>query len=204
MATGTVPPRRRLDPAARRQQLVALGLELIKERPFDQVLIDEVIAAAGISKGLLFHYFASKRDFQLAVVRAASAELLAAIRTDPALDVLGQLRAGLDAYVRWIEENAAGYTAIARGAGSDDALLAVFEETRDAIVSVIVGRIVASGLAPGETPILRLAARGWIASVEESTFLWLRDRPCTRDQLLELLTRAALQLAPMATELSDA
>lgn len=195
-------PRRRLGAEERRDQLVGLGLELIKERPFDQVLVDEVIAAAGISKGLLFHYFPSKRAFQLAVMEAATTELVARLTPADELDVLEQLHQGLDAYVAYIEENQAGYLAIVRAVGSDDALLDLFERTRDAIVDIIVGGLVRTGLAKDEDPMLRLAARAWTASVEESTFLWLRDRPCTREQLLEMLTRSALQLAPLVADLS--
>ena len=176
-----------------------LGLDRIKERPFDQVLVDDVIRAAGISKGLLFHYFPTKRDYQVAVIQAAAAELLATLQPDPDLPVLEQLRQGIDAYIGYIEQQPASYTAIVRGAGSDHALLAVFEDTRDAIVDLIIDQVTAT-----PTPLLRLAVRGWIASVEETTILWLRDYPCERDLLLELFFRAALQLLPLAEELAPA
>ena len=200
--TGTdtrgAPSRRRLDPDARRAQLVQLGLDLIKTRPFDQVLVDEVIAAAGISKGLLFHYFATKREFQVAVIRAAAAELLEAVRPDPDVEVVEQLRQGLDGYVGYIEQQPASYTAIVRGVGSDDALLEVFEQTRDAIVDIVVARI-----TDDPDPLLRLAVRGWIAGVEESTILWLRDRPCSREALLALFEHQALALLPLVEELDS-
>jgi AcrR family transcriptional regulator len=202
-STDEVPPvRRRLGAEERREQLIALGVELVKQRPFDQTLVDEVIDSAGISKGLLFHYFPSKRAYQLAVMEAATSELVGLLEPDEQLPVLGQLSRGLDAYVAYIEQNPAGYLAIVRGAGSDDDLLALFEQTRDAIVDIVVGGLVRTGLATEEDPLLRLAARAWTASVEESTFLWLRDRPCTREMLLELLTRSALQMAPLVAELS--
>jgi AcrR family transcriptional regulator len=73
-------PRTRLDPDARRAQLVALGLRMLSTRPLDKVAIDDIAAEAGISRGLLFHYFPTKRDFHVAVARAAAADLLA--RTD--------------------------------------------------------------------------------------------------------------------------
>jgi AcrR family transcriptional regulator len=174
--------------------LVELGLELIKARPFDQVLVDDVIEAAGISKGLLFHYFATKRDFQVAVIEAAADELLASLQPDPSLEPLAQLRRGIDAYIAYIEQQPATYIAIARGAGSDDQLLAVFERTRDAIVELITGAIVDRPSA-----LLRLGVRGWIANVEESTFVWLRDRPCSRKRLVEFLYQCALAVIPLAS-----
>jgi len=175
---------------------VELGLGLIKSRPFDQMLVDEVIEAAGISKGLLFHYFPTKRDFQLAVVQAAAKELLAALEPDRSLDVLEQLRRGLEAYICYIEQHPSSYIAIVRGAGSDDGLLAIFEENRDAVVQLI-----AEPFSTEPNDMLRLVIRGWIASVEESTFLWLRDRPCDREMLVELLLRVGLQLVSLINEL---
>ena len=182
--------------SARRSQLVALGLDLIKTRPFDRVLIDEVIRAAGISKGLLFHYFPTKRDFQAAVIRAAADELLAALEPPADLPVDEQLRQGLDAYVGYIERHPSVYTAIVRGVGSDERLLEIFEETRQQVVDLVLGRTL-----PDPPPLLRLAVRGWIAMVEEATFQWLHDRECSRDALITMLERGALRVIPLAIDL---
>lgn len=202
-ASPTTSARRRLSPAARREQLVALGLERLKRGPFDQALVDEVISAAGISKGLLFHYFPTVRAYQLALVEAATAELVTVLTPDPDLDVLDQLGRGLDAWVRYIEDHQEGYVAMVRGAGADEALLALFERTRDEIVAIVVDGMVRAGLAAEDSPLLRLAARGYTASVEETTLLWLRDRPCSRARLMELLQASALQLAAAAADLAD-
>ena len=67
--------RSRLTVDERREQLVRLGVDIFSERPYDEVSIDEIAAAAGISKGLLYHYFPSKRDFYVAVVRHGAAQL---------------------------------------------------------------------------------------------------------------------------------
>src|SRR3954469_5977575 len=78
--------RARLSTDARREQLVALGIDIFSERPFDEVSIDGIAAAAGISKGLLYHYFPSKRDFYVAVIRSAADEMQALTEPDPALE----------------------------------------------------------------------------------------------------------------------
>ncbi len=187
----------RLNPEARRAQLIELGVEMLATRTLDELSVEDIAQQAGISRGLLFHYFASKRDFQVAVVQAAAGELIAAVQPDQSLDVVTQLSQGLDAYIGYIEQNPVSYTAIVRGAGSDDALLAVFEETRDVIV-----QLVAAGIVAKPSPLLRLAVRGWIASVEETTILWLRDKPCSRDDLIELLFNGALQLLPLVERIS--
>jgi len=45
-------------PSARRSASLLAG-----RRPYDEVSIGEIAAAAGVSKGLLYHYFPTKKDF---------------------------------------------------------------------------------------------------------------------------------------------
>src|SRR5687767_328836 len=97
-------PRRRirLENDQRRAQLLALGVQAFSERTYDDVSIDDIAKAAGISKGLLYHYFPTKRDLYLAGLRATAAELIAsttAATSDMAMPPLERMRAGLDAYL---------------------------------------------------------------------------------------------------------
>ena len=64
--------RTRLDPAARRAQLIALGVEMLATRTLDALSVEDIAKQAGISRGLLFHYFASKQEFHTAVARRYS------------------------------------------------------------------------------------------------------------------------------------
>ena len=190
-------PSRRLGPEARRAQLVGAGLALMKEIPFDEVTAEVVARASGVSKGLVFHYFPATRDLQVAILRAAADELLAQLDVGAGLSPEERLRAGLDAFVRYIEQQPASYQAVVRRAGSDERLLAVFEDTRSAVVG-----IVAAALGLGELPApLRLVIRGWIAMVEECVLHWLDDKPVSRPELVEFLRRAALTMLPDALRL---
>ncbi len=60
----------------RRKQLIRIGLMMLRTRPIHELSIDDVAGEAGISRGLLFHYFPSKRDFYVAVISAAGRRLL--------------------------------------------------------------------------------------------------------------------------------
>ena len=111
------PRRARLSTDARREQLVALGIDIFSERPFDEVSIDDIAAAAGISKGLLYHYFPSKRDFYVAVIRSAADEMQALTEPDPALEPRERLAAALERYLEYVETHARGYATVLR-AGS--------------------------------------------------------------------------------------
>ena len=72
--TASPAPRLRRSAGDRRAQLVRIGLELLPTTPVQELTIDEVARRAGISRSLLFHYFATKRDFHVAVVQAAADE----------------------------------------------------------------------------------------------------------------------------------
>src|SRR5882757_10666593 len=92
-AAGTAAGSRRLGPDARRAQLIGVGLSLMKEMPFDEVTAEIVARAGGVSKGLVFHYFPSPRDLQVAILRAATAELLADLDVGADLPPHERLRA---------------------------------------------------------------------------------------------------------------
>lgn len=185
---------RRLGPDARRAQLVGVGLALMKELPFDEVTAEVVARAGGVSKGLVFHYFPTTRDLQVAILRAASAELLAELDVSTGLPPDEALKVGLDAFIRYIEQQPASYQAVVRRAGSDERLLAVFEDTRAAVVDIVAATLGFSELPAG----LRLVFRGWIAMVEECVLHWVNDKPVPRDELLEFLRQAALRMLPDA------
>jgi len=194
------PSGRRLGPDARRAQLVGVGLALIKEMPFDEVTAEVVARAVGVSKGLVFHYFPTTRDLQVAILRAATAELLVEIDVGADLPPDERLLVGLDAFVRYIEQQPASYQAVVRRAGSDERLLEVFEDTRGAVVDIVAAALGLSELPAG----LRLVIRGWIAMVEECVLHWLDDKPVPREELVEFLRRAAVTMLPDALRLGAA
>src|SRR5438046_1699218 len=103
--------RARLSIDERREQLVGLGVDIFSERPYDEVSIDDIAAAAGISKGLLYHYFAGKRGLYVEVVRAESERLREVTHTagdDPT-------RAGLDAFLSYVDGRKQAWAALVRG-----------------------------------------------------------------------------------------
>ena len=191
---------RRLDADARREQLVLAGLTLLEDTPFDQVSAVDVARAAGVSKGLVFHYFPTTSDLHAALLRAAATELLGRVDQRPDLPHEARLAAGLDAFIAYIEGQPIVYVAMARGAGSDPALQAVFEDTRNTIVELIVEVL---GMADDPRVGLRIMLRGWVAMVEEATLHWLPSKAVPRDRLISFLTHAAIAMLPEALALDD-
>lgn len=77
MTTGV---RRRMGVDERRQQLIRVALDLFSRRSPEDVSIDEVAAAAGISRPLVYHYFPGKQSLYEAALRRAADELAARFR----------------------------------------------------------------------------------------------------------------------------
>ena len=190
-------PRTRLEPEARRAQLVELGLQMLSTRTLDQVAIDDIAAEAGISRGLLFHYFPTKRDFHVAVARAAAQDMLARTDSDPDLPPIARLRAGVEAFVDHVAGNPDAYAAFIRGSGGGDPRLAeVHEATRTAFTERVLDGL---GVPRPAAPRLRAAVRGWVAFTEEVTVDWLSRRDLSRDQVVALIDEALVALVTMAT-----
>lgn len=189
--------RTRRRPEERRAQLIELGLELLATRSsLDDLPMDELAAAAGISKGLVFHYFGSKRDFQAAVAEAAADEFFAVTEPDPTLDLDVQLRQSMEAFVGYVSQNRDAYVNLVRGTGGgDDAMSSLFGRTRDRFVGRILERL---GAADDPSAMLRLAVRGWVAMAEEVTVTWAGDPRPDEAAVLTLLSDSLAHLVLMA------
>jgi AcrR family transcriptional regulator len=172
----------------RRDELLAVGLRLFSVRPFDELLLDDIAAEAGVAKGLVHYYFGSKRGLYVAIVEAAATELRDRLDPDPALPPAGRLRRSLDAYLRYAEEHSAGYrTLLGGGIGADPQVLAI----RDAQRAFVIALILAGLDLPGDPPpALRAALEGWLSFVEGVSLDWLVRRDLERDQVRDLLVTA--------------
>ena len=62
-----VAPLRRRQPEEKRQRLVAAATELFASVGFEQTSTQQIARAAGVSEGILFHHFGSKRGLLVAV-----------------------------------------------------------------------------------------------------------------------------------------
>jgi AcrR family transcriptional regulator len=179
----------RLNPQARRAQLIELGVEMLATRTLDELSVEAIAQQAGISRGLLFHYFASKQEFHLEVARAAAEELLRRTEPDPSLAPVDSLRASLSAFVDYVEENPDSYTSLVRGAASGDAeMRTIFDQTRASLAGRVVAIIADLGVPVG--PRAELAVHGWVAFAEACVIGWLGTRAFEREQLLDLLSTA--------------
>lgn len=173
----------RLAAADRRRQLIGIGLAKLIDQPIHELSLDEIAAEAGISRGLLFHYFPTKRDYYVAVVQAAARRLLRQTEPDPDAAPAEQLTQTLDAYVSFVERRREPYLALFRGAaGGADYVIEIYERTR----AVFVDRA-RRALDRAPDPRTELVLHGWFGFVEDVVLAWTAEPTLTRAELLVLL-----------------
>ncbi|MBT1192759.1 TetR/AcrR family transcriptional regulator [Rhodococcoides kroppenstedtii] len=181
-------PRKRLTPTERRAQLLAVGTRLFASRPYDDVGIDEVADLAGVSQGLMYHYFSSKRDFFAEIIRLESARMVEITAPDTSLPVARQVGDGLRAYIHHVDTHEHGIRAINRGAMSaDDGIQSVVSDE----LRIQQERILdALGPHARDDPAMRLAVRGWIAFVRATCIDWVDERAVDAETVYDICMRA--------------
>jgi AcrR family transcriptional regulator len=187
----------RLDVPERRRQILAAARRLFSERNYGAVSTADVAAAAGVTRGLVHHYFGAKRELYLEVVRSI-------FRLPPGVFAdeiaAGDPEAALGAAVdRWLEvaERSRGMLLALHGAqgfGRDPEIEAIFDQARERTADRVI-EILRPGEPPAAaTPELRAAVRAYAGFVEAATFDWLRRGTLSRAQLRELLAGGLLAL----------
>ncbi len=189
--------RTRLDLDARKGQLLAMGIRVFSERSYDEVSIDDLARAAGVSKGLLYHYFPTKRDFYIAALKEAASDLVARTDTATAATPEASVMLGLGTYFDFVEEHGGAYLALIRGGlGTDPEVYGILEDTR----ATFVERIVTELPLPA-TPLLRTLLRGWLGFVEATATEWLVRRDVAREDLVPKMGAVLAQCVALgATE----
>ncbi|QEU89631.1 TetR/AcrR family transcriptional regulator [Streptomyces kanamyceticus] len=188
--------RRRLTTEERREQLLSVGSRLFAQKPYDDVWIERVAEIAGVSRGLLYHYFPTKRDFFAAVVQRESERMLRLTAAVHGVPVREQITTGLDAFLGYVETHAHGFRAFHRAEAAGDPLVReVYGEGLAAQERQILAALAAdpgAGELTQDLPTLRLAVRGWLAFMVAVCLEWLEEPDLTREQVRDLCAKALL------------
>lgn len=187
----TRPKRRiRLDNDERRAQLLALARKAFSDRSYDDVSIDDLAREAKISKGLLYHYYATKRDLYVAGLREIADELVEKTINIPRdLAPIDRVRAGVDAYLEHISQHARAYVSLMRGGiGSDPEVATVVEDVRKRMSDGFLEQTPFAAMLAKDVR-FQVSVRGWIGFVEGATIDWCANPRMTREEMRELLTQ---------------
>lgn len=195
MTTGV---RRRMGVEERREQLIAVALELFSKRSPQEVSIDDIATAAGISRPLVYHYFPGKHSLYEAAVSAAAEELSARF-VEPREGPLGaRLVRVMARYFDFVSEHGPGFSALLRGGstlGSSRANATIDDVREHAYEQLLLHLELTE---PG--PRLRLVIRSWVGLAETTALTWLEDRSIPRRELqLQLVHDFVALVAVTAT-----
>lgn len=177
--------RRRLSVDERRDELIAAALQLFSVRSPESVSIDDVAAQAGASRALVYHYFGGKQELYVAALRSAAEKLSVLLEPPTEGKPLDRMRLSLGRYFDFVEDHAAGFTALLRGGPADRS--GEIGAIVDGIRQLLLGRILQAIGTESSSAILRLTLRSWMASVETAGIDWLERQDLPRERLEKLL-----------------
>ncbi len=173
----------------RRNQLIATALRLFARNAPEDVSLEDVARAAGVSRPLVYRYFpGGKQQLYEAVLRDAATDLERCFSVEAAGPLSERLADVLDRYLAFVGEHGEGFAALLAGGG-------VVETSRTSAIVDGVRRAAARQVLAHmgvERPGFRLdlAVRTWITSVEAASLIWLDEErglpaPELRDWLVD-------------------
>ncbi|HEY5189371.1 MAG TPA: helix-turn-helix domain-containing protein [Solirubrobacteraceae bacterium] len=191
MATTPAPRWQRLDHDERRRQILACARRLFSERHYAAVSTSEIAREAGVARGLLHHYFRTKRELYLEVVRALVRVPSHPVpEADDGRTVEEQIEDSVGRWLETLRRNRGTWLAAngAQGLGRDPEVEAILEQAREhAIDSLIVA------IRPGDPatapPELRAVLRAYSGFAEAASLEWLERRRLTREQAHALVVQ---------------
>ncbi|WP_327314570.1 TetR/AcrR family transcriptional regulator [Streptomyces sp. NBC_01235] len=198
MTTGV---RRRMGVEERRQQLIGVALELFAQRSPDEVSIDEIAAAAGISRPLVYHYFPGKLSLYEAALKRAS-EDLASRFAEPHDGPLGaRLLRVMRRFFDFVDAHGPGFSALMRGgpAVGSSTTNALIDSVRQVAYEQILSHL---GITD-PPPRLELIVRSWISLAESTALIWLDGRRIPREELEIQLVRDFAALTAVSAAYDD-
>jgi AcrR family transcriptional regulator len=195
-----------LAPAARREEILETAARLFAERGFEAVSASEVAREAGVTPGLLNHYFGSKAGLFVTLVELLGPQIVQVIRVDTTMSVHVRTRSFANAWLDWVDVNREIWLATA---GLDDNLpdpdmRATVEEIRERVIDCLIADYPAK---LSDQPEIRLMLRSFLAFNRIVLRSWL-DREASRAEaqrllahtLHTLITNVAPKLGRPATE----
>jgi AcrR family transcriptional regulator len=191
----SVTPRQRLPLAERRTLIVEAAGRLFGERGYDGTRIDEIAAAAGVTKPIVYRHFGSKRDLYLSLLdrhREDLAGFVASMPTEGSTEE--RLRSVLETWLDYVEARSYAWKMLFRDAGGGPEIVARRREVHARARAVLVDLIRSLATAPPKRrelePLAELMSMGMAALV----LWWIEDAAVSRAAVLDALTTAWVRL----------
>jgi len=168
------PAYRRLSVEERRTQLLDAALGLFAHRAPEEVSLDDVAEAAGVSRPLVYRYFpGGKQQLYEAALRSAAEELRTCFDEPREGRLVARLTRALDRYLAFVDQHDTGFSALLQGGSvvETSRTTAIVDGVRRAAAEHILRHLEVGD--PGLR--LRMTVRMWITAVEAASLIWLDE-----------------------------
>jgi AcrR family transcriptional regulator len=187
--------RKRLAPEQRRHLIVEAAGRLFGEHGYDGTRLDDVAAAAGVTKPVLYRHFDDKTALYLALLARHREDLGTFAGAIPAAGTLEQrLRAVLEVWLDYVETHAYAWRMLFRDSGGGPVVQAfrVGVHARARITLVALIRALSAKPIPARElePLAELLSMGMASLV----LWWIDDPAASRDAILDAIARVWLGL----------
>jgi AcrR family transcriptional regulator len=196
MSTVPAPRWQRLEYDERRAQILACARRLFSERNYDAVSTTDIAREAGVARGLLHHYFGTKRELYLEVVRTLMrmpSNPVPLQAPGPVLEVV--IEQSVERWLVMLERNRETWLAAiaSRGLSRDPELEAILEEAREQAADRLIEALQTyeAAQAPDE---LRATIRAYSGYAEAASVEWLLRERLTRAEIKALLIQGFLSI----------
>jgi AcrR family transcriptional regulator len=189
MTLESAPRWRRLEPDQRRAQILACARRLFGERHYEAVSTTELARESGVARGLINHYFGTKRELYLEVVRELMFVPEFAVEKLAHGTLEQRVAASIDRFLGVIERNKAMWLATVGtgGYGRDPDVEQIMQEA-DGIAAVRMLDTVGLGEVTDGREVLLAMIRAYTGMAKSATREWLTHKTLTRQQVHALLS----------------
>lgn len=183
--------RRRLDPDARRAEIVAAATSVFARTPYETVTIADIARESGASRSLILHYFEDKAGVFTAATEAFAERASQQISTDHALTPEAMAAANIDAILVFCAAHRETVLALVPGGSAGPGLQKLIDQLRDRVVDRMLLNHVGTTTVP---PYVRFALRAYTGLFAVALGDWLRTGEPSRAQVRDFLTTSLLLL----------
>jgi AcrR family transcriptional regulator len=181
----TTPKYSRLAPARRREEILDAANALFSERGYDEVSVEEIASSAGVTRGLVHHYFGGRREVYIALLERLGTMREQQLPPPVGRSARARLADDVARWLDWTEQNRTIWLATL-GRGED-----IADPDIRAVVTDLVGRAVAIVAAhhadiADDSPRLRYALECWTGLNRAATRRWLQGE-ASREATHELI-----------------
>src|SRR4051795_12395045 len=101
----SAPKFNRLDPGQRREQILDAANELFARRAYDEVSIEDIASSAGVTRGLVHHYFGGRKDVYIGLLERLGAQREERLRPPVGRTDRARVADTVSRWLDWTEAN---------------------------------------------------------------------------------------------------